>query len=307
MALISASVGLGGRNKPTDVALMQQLLNPANASTKLVIDGLINQLTNDAIKHFLKTVVKMANPDSRINANGGTLKALIKASGYKQTPAALSTVPGLIRVDTFVSLYNKQYSPLITAYQNGLTELVTAITNDKEINNIHWAAYMLATTMHETDRTFLPIEEYGKGSTRKYGKEIEVSDKAGKKYKNIYYGRGYVQLTWDYNYQTIGEAIGLGEELYIHPEKALESETAYKIMSYGMRKGTFTGKKLSTYITGTIADYYNARKIINGLDKAQLIQGYAETLEQLLRLSQNTLKETSSIVECTPTANICFA
>lgn len=307
MALISASVGLGGRNKPTDVALMQQLLNQADAAARLVIDGLINQRTNDAIKNFQKTVVKMVNPDSRINANGGTLKALIKASGYKQTPAALSTAPGLIRVDTFVSLYNKQYSPLLTAYQNGLTELVTAITNDKEINNIRWAAYMLATTMHETDRKFLPIEEYGKGKNYEYSEEIEVVDESGKKYTNVYYGRGYVQLTWAKNYKAIGAKLDMKNDLYIHPEKALESDIAYKIMSYGMRNGTFTGKKLLNYISGTTADYYNARRIINGLDKAQLIQGYAETLEQLLRLSQNSSKETSSIVECTPTANMCFA
>jgi predicted chitinase len=161
--------------------------------------------------------------------------------------------------------------------------------------------------MHETDRKFLPIEEYGKGKNYDYGEEIEVVDQAGKKYKNVYYGRGYVQLTWEKNYKTIGKALGMGEELHVHPEKVLEPAVAYKIMSYGMRNGTFTGKKLSNYISGTTADYYNARRIINGVDKAQLIQGYAETLEQLLRLSQNQLKETRSIVECTPTANICIA
>ena len=214
---------------------------------------------------------------------------------------------GLIRVDTFITLYSKQYSPLVSSYQNGLADLVASITGDKEINNIRWAAYMLATTMHETDRKFLPIEEYGKGKDYEYGEEIEVIDESGKKFKNAYYGRGYVQLTWSKNYKTIGEKLGIKNDLHIHPEKALEPEIAYKIMSYGMRNGTFTGKKLSSYITGTTADYYNARRIINGLDKAQLIQGYAETLEQLLRLSQNNSKETSSIVECTPTANMCFA
>ena len=134
MALISAGVGLGGRNKPTDVALMQQLLNQTDVSARLVIDGLINQRTIDAIKNFQKTVVKMTNPDSRINANGGTLKALIKASGYKHSPTALATTLGLIRVDIFITLYSKQYSPLVTANQNGLTALVAAITSDKEIN-----------------------------------------------------------------------------------------------------------------------------------------------------------------------------
>ena len=114
-------------------------------------------------------------------------------------------------------------------------------------------------------------------------------------------------LLWEKNYKTIGSRLGMKNDLHIHPEKALEPDVAYKIMSYGMRNGVFTGKKLSDYISGSTADYYNARRIINRLDKAQLIQGYAETLEQLLRLSQNNLKEAGSIVECTPTANICFA
>ena len=105
------------------------------------------------------------------------------------------------------------------------------------------------------------------------------------KYTNTYYGRGYVQLTWDYNYRDIGAALGMGEDLLIHPEKALDPDIAYKIMSYGMRKGSFTGKKLSDYIHDTICDYKNARRIINGLDQWALIKGYAEKLEAMLRAS----------------------
>ena len=161
--------------------------------------------------------------------------------------------------------------------------------------------------MHETDRKWLPVEEIGKGGTKEYAQEIEVTDKAGKKYKNSYYGRGYVQLTWDYNYKTVGRAIGLGEELYINPKKTLEPDVAYKIMSYGMRNGSFTSKKLADYIAGTSTDYFRARRIINKLDKAQLIQGFAETLEQLLRLSQNQPKQSKYVVQSTPTANVCFA
>ncbi len=66
MALIGASVGLTGRNKPTDVAFIQQLLNQSDASYKLVIDGLINKKTIDAITHFQKSVVKMKQPELTI-------------------------------------------------------------------------------------------------------------------------------------------------------------------------------------------------------------------------------------------------
>ena len=54
-----------------------------------------------------------------------------------------------------------------------------------------------------------------------------------------------------------------------------------------MRNGSITRKRLSDYISDVSVDYYNARRVINGVDKAGLIRGYAENLEQLLRLSQN--------------------
>jgi len=51
----------------------------------------------------------------------------------------------------------------------------------------------------------------------------------------------------------------------------------------GMRAGLFTGKKLADYINAQGCDYRNARKIINALDRADLIAGYAKTLEGILR------------------------
>ena len=70
------------------------------------------------------------------------------------------------------------------------------------------------------------------------------------------------------------------------PEQALRPQIAYGIMSVGMRKGLFTGKKLSDYISrGGGCDYKQARRIINGLDRASLIADYAATLEDILRAS----------------------
>jgi hypothetical protein len=56
-------------------------------------------------------------------------------------------------------------------------------------------------------------------------------------------------------------------------------------MSLGMRLGSFTGKKLADYIHGGKADYVNARRIINGLDRAQTIAQYATRFERILRRS----------------------
>ena len=48
---------------------------------------------------------------------------------------------------------------------------------------------------------------------------------------------------------------------------------------------TTTGKKLSDYIKGTTCDYTNARRIINRLDQAAKIKGYAVNFESVLKNS----------------------
>ena len=136
-------------------------------------------------------------------------------------------------------------------------------------NNLHWTAYALATTYHETAGTLDPIEEYGKGRGRAYGK----AEKSGK----TYYGRGFVQLTWLDNYATFARRLNI--DLVGQPELALRADIAVQIMLLGMTKGLFTGVGLDdfTHSDGTL-DYLHARKIINGMDKAALIAGYADSL-----------------------------
>ena len=166
---------------------------------------------------------------------------------------------------------------------------------------------MLATAKHETAQTMLPIEEYGKGKTKPYGNEVAVTDKNGETHKNKYYGRGYVQLTWDHNYKTMSKNLNMGEDLYIYPDKALEENTAYNIMSYGMRHGSFTSRDLSRYISGNFCDYVNARRIINGTDKAQLIADYATAIEILLILSRTKLHGQQENLNCLTTSRVCVA
>ena len=130
-------------------------------------------------------------------------------------------------------------------------------------------AYILATTWHETAFTCQPIAEYGKGAGKSYGKP------AGP-YNQVYYGRGYVQLTWYDNYKAQDAKLGLNSELVKKPDLALDPEIATQILFAGMRDGDFTGKQLSDYFTETLTDWYNARRIVNATDQATTIAGYAE-------------------------------
>jgi len=136
-----------------------------------------------------------------------------------------------------------------------------------------WLAYMLATTHHETDRRMQPIEEYGKGKNRPYGQNLKMNRSRYSDTTNLFYGRGFVQLTWYENYEKAGNKLNVN--LIKKPERALELNIATKIMFLGMMEGWFTGKKLSNYFNDDSGDVYNARRIINGTDKASLISDYA--------------------------------
>jgi predicted chitinase len=150
---------------------------------------------------------------------------------------------------------------------------------------------MLATVKHECADTFQPITERGpKSYFNKYEPGTPIGKNLGNKVKGdgyLFRGRGYVQITGRPNYQKMSNILGLtGEDdLVMHPDHALNPDVAYRIMSYGMRHGTFTGKKLGDYINGTTCDYTNARRIINRLDQAAKIKGYAVNFESILKNS----------------------
>jgi hypothetical protein len=68
-------------------------------------------------------------------------------------------------------------------------------------------------------------------------------------------------------------------ELLADFDLALRPDIAVLAMSKGMETGAFTGRSLVQYLG---ADYRNARRIINGMDKADLIAGYAMQFERAL-------------------------
>ena len=132
------------------------------------------------------------------------------------------------------------------------------------MEDLRWLAYMLATVYHETAMRMWPITEYG-------SQEYLQS----KKYWP-YVGRGFVQLTWEENYRNASAALSLidDRDLVAHPEIALDSLIATRVMFRGMAEGWFTGRKLGQYFNDDTDDAVNARQIINGNDCDMKIAGY---------------------------------
>jgi len=144
-------------------------------------------------------------------------------------------------------------------------------------------AYLLATAYHETDRKMQPIHEYGKSAyfNRRYsppptGHNPGIARDLGNTEQDDgdrYHGRGFVQLTGRKNYADWATRTGL--KLIDNPDGCLDLACATRILVEGAMTGTFTGRKLSTYFNGPVADWKNARRVINGTDRAEIIADHA--------------------------------
>jgi len=161
---------------------------------------------------------------------------------------------------------------------DGLNALVSAFERYGD-GDRQKLAYILGTAFHETDR-FNVLEEYASGQAYEgRGSLGNTQPGDGVRYK----GRGFVQITGRRNYTDWTSRLGI--DLVGNPELAEQPATAARICVEGMLKGTFTGRKLGQYINEAGADYTNARRVVNGTDKAELIASHAKKFDAALLAS----------------------
>jgi len=152
--------------------------------------------------------------------------------------------------------------------KSGTIAAIRSECNNRGLTMPEQQAYVLATVEHETNGTFKPIKE-----------AYWLSEDWRKRNLSYYpyYGRGYVQITWKCNYEEYSHK--LGEDLVADPDLVLREDISLYILVDGFLIGGFTGKKLTDYINENKVDYYDARRCINGTDKAkhvaELAKGYA--------------------------------
>lgn len=185
----------------------------------------------------------------------------------------------MVRKDFFdavrVSVFGGRLSPGQVA---GTEAILDAWDRRTGQSDPRWLAYMLATTFHETAATMQPVREtlassdaaavarlesaWARGHLGSVTTPYWRADGDGKSW----FGRGLVQLTHKANYVAMSCETGI--DLVADPGRAMEPEVAVTILFAGMEKGLFTGRRLADYFAGGRSDWINARRIINGLDRA---------------------------------------
>lgn len=148
---------------------------------------------------------------------------------------------------------------------------------------VAYAAYALATACHETAYTMQPVRE-----------AYWLSESWRRNHLRYYpyYGRGYVQLTWRTNYERADHELKLGGSLLKNLDLAMNPGIAAKIMAKGMQEGWFAKYKnapctLARFLPekgpATVDQFSDARRIINGNDKAKKIAEEAIKFQRALQ------------------------
>lgn len=192
----------------------------------------------------------------------------------------------------FFQEYRNAFGSLNQDQVAGLNFLLSAFEGDPRWSDVRHVAYALASIRHETAHTYEPISERGSAAyLSKYWTNASIRRSLGNTEPadaQRYKGRGFIQITGRSNYTRFGIAD--------NPDKALEAQPAFDIMTRGMHEGLFTGKRLKDYINGDKVDYVQARRIINGLDKAKEIAAYARGFEEMLRAAKSVNDGSAEVI-----------
>jgi hypothetical protein len=181
----------------------------------------------------------------------------------------------------FYKTVRARLGSLTQAQVDGFEHILTAIDGAP----LSHQAYMLATAWHETAKTMQPVRE-----------AFNLSEDWRRKNLRYYpwYGRGYVQTTWERNYARLdaeAAAAGLAKpgEILANPDLAMRPDIAAFALRRGMEEGWYDaqGKTMAQRLpmrgTATRAQYINARYLVNIQDKADDIEDYAQAFERALR------------------------
>ena len=171
------------------------------------------------------------------------------------------------------------YSGKLTTDQvRGLGELLD-VWEKIGYKNPWYPAVNLANVYRETGGMMLPVRE---GFRKTDAAARSFVKRQGYKYSvvvngHVYYGRGRIQNTWDYNYKALTKRFGF--DFYNNPDAILDdSKRDAEITVIGHLEGLWSSGKhpLSKFLDKQPPDLINSRRGVNGLDHAGEIAGVAK-------------------------------
>jgi hypothetical protein len=230
------------------------------------------EILRNIVEEFVEKVAKLlreARAAQQPNNNN-----IVVTAPHQTSPINLKAFFDTIRPS---ALYKRLTKSQVEGHE------VIILTMQKQKVPLSWAAYILATAYHETAKTMQPVRE-----------GLNASDAWRKKNLRYYpwYGRGHVQLTWERNYRRADRELGLGGALIQNPDLALDLDISAEILVKGMLEGWFSGddkgphtlaRHLPNQNKATRAQFKNARRIVNLMDKADLIAGHALIYQEALQ------------------------
>lgn len=177
----------------------------------------------------------------------------------------------------------------ISGFDRFLTE------GERQHTPLNIFAYILATVYWETAHTMQPVKEaywvYPHDPVK-----MEAWRKRNLRYYP-YYGRSFPQFTWEKNYRTAtdvwnSEFRGDGPKVNFvtDPDRIMDPAFGVPLTFHALRHGWFTGKGLDDFIDlidegdqEDLREFKNARKAVNGTDKAEAIGRVALLMEAALK------------------------
>lgn len=161
--------------------------------------------------------------------------------------------------------FRKYFQKVLSQPQVNSYEAIFDYWESKELSDLRWLAYILATAYHEVSQQMQPVregfcktDECSIAAVKSLGLDYWKPEPATGK---SYFGRGFVQLTHASNYKRMGQKLNI--DLYHNPDLALNLQIAVQILIEGMVDGEFTGKKLKDFFNDSKTDWDDARDIVN--------------------------------------------
>lgn len=227
----------------------------------------IGDLSRKRLSDLQRALSWMAYPISKIDGligpNTRSAHAEFKADIGEGNPTIVSETARQAAIERVIEIQSILSTDLSS--KKATRKAIATLCHHLGIGLKPQIAYVWATAQWETAHTFEPVRE---------AFWLSETWRKNNFHYYPYYGRGYVQLTWETNYQKYEDI--LVEDLVSNPDLALDGKIALFVLVHGFKIGVFTGHTLEQYINASHQDLKNARKCINGLDKWEEIKKIAE-------------------------------